>query len=80
MIFNKLNTDFEIDTALYGFFKSNVFPQLRASGVLKSLYVVSQHQYDKLYHDCHEREPFMRGFLTMEDALEWIQSTQTIHV
>ena len=72
VIFNKLNTDFELNSILYGFFQNHIFPQLHSYGVLMTHYLVNKNQYDSLYKNVNERNSFMMAFLSLEESLRWI--------
>lgn len=77
VIFNKKDSDFELDKLTIPFTRDIIFKQLRFFGVRKVLMVVSENQFEKTYKDIEARIPLMKGFLNLEEAYQWIRKDAT---
>lgn len=74
IIFNKLNSDYELAKSTIAFTKDIIFAQLKSYGIRKILMVVKEDQFETMYKQIESKNSFMKGFLTLEDAYDWIKA------
>lgn len=72
ILVNKLETDFEVGKELYQFTKKNIFAPLIGEGVQKFICLVKAAAYHELYKDIERNEPFVKGFTSKQEAIQWI--------
>lgn len=73
LIFNKENTNYEIDPKLYGYIREQIYKQLQKAGIRKVIFVVKPSQYDDIYKKFDPKNSYMIGFTTRDEALAWIK-------
>jgi len=73
LIYNKLNSDFEVDPKLFGYIRNKIMKQLQLAGVRKMVFIVDEVRYEKSYNELDAHTSFIIGFTSLQAALEWIK-------
>ncbi len=73
IVFNKSNTSYELSAEIMNYTKSIIFTQLKTWGIKKVLMVVKESAYIKKYHNIEKKEPFIKSFISVDEAYEWMK-------
>jgi hypothetical protein len=73
LIYNKLNSDFEVDEKLYGYIRDQIIKQLQLAGIRKMIFIVDEIRYEKNYEMLDPKSSFIIGFISLDAAFEWIK-------
>lgn len=74
LLFNKLNTDFDIGEDMFDYTRKVVFGSFKKIGIRKLLMVTKSDQYEDRYKYIENKNPFMKGFNDMESAIFWVKN------
>lgn len=72
LIYNKLNSDYEVDPKLFGYIRDKIIKQLQLAGVRKMVFVVDKVRYEQNYKMLDAHTSFIIGFTSLRAALGWI--------
>jgi hypothetical protein len=72
VIANKLETDFRLGEELFPFTRNQIFAPMKAEGVNKFICVMRPDHYDDRFRNIEANIPFVQGFTSKADALQWI--------
>lgn len=73
LIYNKLNSGYEVDPKLFGYIRNKIIKQLQLAGIRKMVFVVDEVRYAKYYKKLDPQTSFIIGFTSLYAALGWIK-------
>lgn len=78
IVFNKLETDIELNPRLYDYIKKVIYKQFKEEGIRKVIFVVNKYLYDKIYHKFKPESSFMFGLTSHKSVFDWIEKQYKI--
>jgi len=73
LIYNKLNSYFEVDPKLSGYIRDMIIKQLQLAGIRKMIFIVDKLRYEENYKKLDAASSYIIGFTSLEMAIEWIK-------
>lgn len=79
IIVNRINFNGKVSPILFQFIKKHILHPLAAEGIRKLICLVDEQVFLDYYKDIETTEPFLKGFISREDAIRWITEDQKRH-